>query len=157
MRANASSNTEVLSSSSSGGVAGQGRWPEAFHHHGDAGHGPDKAPNAISRRLMAKAPPAWRRFASLTTAMAPIIRSASSPNDNDPSPCDEGPLYGCYLGWLMGLEMANQVVDLIEKVQEASRAVPLSVPPVRAGLHETTNSDHSDAIRSPSQWLFTPH
>ena len=28
----------------------------------------------------------------------------------------------------MGLEMANQMVDLIEKIQEASGAVPLSVP-----------------------------
>jgi hypothetical protein len=61
------------------------------------------------------------------------------------------------MGWLMGLEMANQVVDLIEKIQEASLAVPLSVPPVRPGLHETTNNDHSGAIPSPSQGLVTLH
>jgi hypothetical protein len=61
------------------------------------------------------------------------------------------------LGWLMGLEIANQVVDLIEKIQQASRAVPLSLPPVRAGLHETTNTHHSGAIPSPSQGLVTLH
>ena len=60
------------------------------------------------------------------------------------------------LGWLMGLKMADQVVDLIEKIQGASRAIPLFSPPVRAGLHETTHSHHSGAIPAPSQWLVTP-
>jgi hypothetical protein len=66
-------------------------------------------------------------------------------------------LKGSETGVLMGLEIANQVVDLIEKIQEASRAVPVSVPPVRAGLHETTNTHHSGAIPSPSQGLVTLH
>jgi len=44
--------------------------------------------------LMAKAPPRCRRFDASMPPSTPIIRLELSPNDNGPSPCDEGPLEG---------------------------------------------------------------
>ena len=56
---------------------------------------------------MTKAPAEHHRFDSSTTTTSQTIRSTLSPNDNGPSPCDEGPLLGNQVGWLMGLEMAT--------------------------------------------------
>jgi hypothetical protein len=56
--------------------------------------------------LMAKDPNRDHRFASRALQNSESIRIATHPNDNGPSPGDERPLDGCYLGWLMGLEMA---------------------------------------------------
>jgi hypothetical protein len=40
-----------------------------------------------------------------TICSAPIAQiDVPGPNDNGPSPCDEGPSKRHYLGWLMGLE-----------------------------------------------------
>lgn len=74
--------------------------------------------------------------------------------DNGPSTCAEGPLKPCQARWLMGYEMTTQVLDFIEKIAERNCAVPLSVPPGRAGHLETTNSAHSGAIPRPSQCVL---
>jgi hypothetical protein len=41
---------------------------------------------------LAKTPPRRHRIAPWPVTTHPVVRSASSPNDNGPSPCDEGPL-----------------------------------------------------------------
>ncbi len=68
----------------------------ANHRNGKSGKTvlTDDGPPPHGRGLMAKAPPQRRRFDGLTAMTNQIIRSTSSPNDNGPSPCDEGPLEG---------------------------------------------------------------
>jgi transposase len=67
-----------------------------------------RTPRDLAR--VARAPPTGRRAHSSTKTTSQILRSASCPNNNGPSPCDEEPLNGlcrCYLGWLMGYKTAT--------------------------------------------------
>ena len=57
--------------------------------------------------LMPKRPVTNDRSDSPVRQLNERFRSTPHPNDNDPSPCDEGPLGGCYLGWLMGYKTAT--------------------------------------------------
>lgn len=71
--------------------------------------------------LISKHPSRWNRFDVQATQNREMICSAlvaqidvPGPNDNAPSPYDEGVLAVCYLGWLMGLS-AHDIGALITK------------------------------------------